>query len=169
MWRIALVVAIGGLMALPAASSAHPGNTDAAGGHHCWTNCASWGLVYGQYHFHGGYTPPAPVTPAITNNDLYATRSFQSPSRNIWCVYRGGLVGCTVGNLNKTAYIGESGTAWVRRGAIRLARAPVLSYGAWWLGPIGSQIGCKSSRTGMTCVNGGVHGFDAARAGIWAN
>ncbi|CAM4083046.1 hypothetical protein BAMA_16710 [Bacillus manliponensis] len=31
---------------------AHPGNTDANGGHTCWTNCEEWGLEYGEYHFH---------------------------------------------------------------------------------------------------------------------
>jgi len=35
---------------------AHPGNTDASGGHTCRTNCESWGLSYGEYHYHnGGY------------------------------------------------------------------------------------------------------------------
>ena len=32
---------------------AHPGNTDANNMHTCWTNCAKWGLEYGQYHGHG--------------------------------------------------------------------------------------------------------------------
>jgi hypothetical protein len=31
---------------------AHPGGTDADGGHHCWTNCSSWGYSYGEYHYH---------------------------------------------------------------------------------------------------------------------
>ena len=39
---------------LPADVSAHPGRTDSAGGHTCRTNCPSWGLAYGEYHFHGG-------------------------------------------------------------------------------------------------------------------
>ncbi|WP_374120900.1 YHYH domain-containing protein [Neobacillus sp. PS3-12] len=34
--------------------SAHPGRTDANGGHYCWTNCGKWGLSYGQYHYHNG-------------------------------------------------------------------------------------------------------------------
>lgn len=34
--------------------SAHPGNTSSDGGHYCWTNCESWGEVYGERHFHGG-------------------------------------------------------------------------------------------------------------------
>ncbi|WP_379968842.1 YHYH domain-containing protein [Ectobacillus sp. sgz5001026] len=33
---------------------AHPGNTDANGGHYCWTNCAKWGLKYGEYHYPNG-------------------------------------------------------------------------------------------------------------------
>lgn len=29
--------------------SAHPGRTDANGGHYCRTNCAKWGLRDGEY------------------------------------------------------------------------------------------------------------------------
>ncbi|MGM0710417.1 YHYH domain-containing protein [Brevibacillus parabrevis] len=31
---------------------AHPGRTDANGGHTCRTNCEKWGLKYGEYHYH---------------------------------------------------------------------------------------------------------------------
>ncbi|MBG9795428.1 competence protein [Paenibacillus dendritiformis] len=31
---------------------AHPGKTDANGGHTCRTNCARWGLKDGEYHYH---------------------------------------------------------------------------------------------------------------------
>ncbi|WP_088032004.1 YHYH domain-containing protein [Evansella clarkii] len=31
---------------------AHPGRTDANGGHTCRTNCERWGLEYGEYHKH---------------------------------------------------------------------------------------------------------------------
>jgi micrococcal nuclease len=34
--------------------SAHPGRTDANGGHTCRTNCAKWGLQDGEYHYHNG-------------------------------------------------------------------------------------------------------------------
>ncbi|MEK8126984.1 YHYH domain-containing protein [Paenibacillus filicis] len=34
--------------------SAHPGRTDAKGGHTCRTNCEKWGLKYGEYHYHNG-------------------------------------------------------------------------------------------------------------------
>jgi hypothetical protein len=61
-------------------ASAHPGGTDSSGGHHCWTNCAKWGLSYGQYHYHNGgsgytykyntYTPPpAPSCPIFSSYD----------------------------------------------------------------------------------------------------
>jgi len=33
---------------------AHPGRTDSSGCHTCRTNCASWGLSYGEYHCHSG-------------------------------------------------------------------------------------------------------------------
>lgn len=45
-----LIVAL--LMITPI--SAHPGRTDANGGHYCRTNCAKWGLKDGEYHYHNG-------------------------------------------------------------------------------------------------------------------
>ncbi len=33
---------------------AHPGRTDSSGGHTCRTNCPSWGLDWGEYHYHNG-------------------------------------------------------------------------------------------------------------------
>jgi hypothetical protein len=35
-------------------TEAHPGRTDANGGHYCRTNCDKWGHSYGEYHYHGG-------------------------------------------------------------------------------------------------------------------
>jgi competence protein ComEC len=35
-------------------SIAHPGKTDANGGHTCRTNCEKWGLKQGEYHTHNG-------------------------------------------------------------------------------------------------------------------
>ena len=32
----------------------HPGDTDYEGCHYCWTNCYSWGEVYGEKHCHPG-------------------------------------------------------------------------------------------------------------------
>ncbi len=54
MWRLVcaftLAVLILGITFTPVTAS--PGGLDARGGHHCWTNCARWGLYYGQYHCH---------------------------------------------------------------------------------------------------------------------
>lgn len=50
-------VALAGTLVLAVVGSAalaHPGGTDRHGGHTCRTSCAKWGLVDGQYHFHGG-------------------------------------------------------------------------------------------------------------------
>lgn len=66
---------------IPFIGSAHPGNTASDGMHYCWTNCASWGEVYGQRHSHGGgYSAPsynyysAPATPSCPSNS-YASGS----------------------------------------------------------------------------------------------
>lgn len=37
---------------IPSVSFAHSGRTDSSGGHTCRTNCASWGLSTGEYHYH---------------------------------------------------------------------------------------------------------------------
>ena len=51
-----LVSSLVSVLLLSSTSSvlAHPGRTDANGGHTCWTNCARWGLEYGEYHYHNG-------------------------------------------------------------------------------------------------------------------
>ncbi|CAH1226597.1 copper amine oxidase N-terminal domain-containing protein [Paenibacillus sp. JJ-223] len=51
-----LVTSVLSLFLLSSATSAlaHPGRTDSNGGHTCWTNCAKWGLEYGEYHYHNG-------------------------------------------------------------------------------------------------------------------
>lgn len=54
------------LLVAPISAYAHPGRTDANGGHTCRTNCEKWGLQYGEYHYHNkpasssGVTSPAP-------------------------------------------------------------------------------------------------------------
>ncbi|MBE7104947.1 YHYH domain-containing protein [Bacillus cereus] len=54
------------LLVAPISAYAHPGRTDANGGHTCRTNCEKWGLQYGEYHYHNkpasssGATSPAP-------------------------------------------------------------------------------------------------------------
>lgn len=50
------------ITALPISALAHPGNTDANGGHYCWTNCERWGLKYGEYHYNNGDTSTGNTT-----------------------------------------------------------------------------------------------------------
>jgi|SRR5215211_8064789 len=51
---IVFVLALFSFFLISSEASAHPGRTDANGGHTCRTNCASWGLSDGEYHYHGG-------------------------------------------------------------------------------------------------------------------
>jgi len=51
--RILLALtAVGLLLLLQTPLAASPGGLDSRGGHHCWTNCARYGLYTGQYHCH---------------------------------------------------------------------------------------------------------------------
>lgn len=86
----------------PARVSAHSGNTDAYGGHTCYTNCPSYGLYYGEYHYHNSgynYSDPygsynyTPSTPSCPSNSYY-----DSLSGNCRC-----LTGYVVG----TNFLGE--------------------------------------------------------------
>lgn len=49
---------------------AHPGNTASDGGHYCRTRCDYWGEVYGERHFHGGYSEPEYVEPEVIEPDF---------------------------------------------------------------------------------------------------
>ena len=64
----AIIVSI--LASVPFTVLAHPGNTDSQGGHHCWTNCESWGYIYGEYHFHNEKSDSSAI------NTYYDTKSF---------------------------------------------------------------------------------------------
>lgn len=50
------------LLLVPTLTSAHPGRTDANGGHTCKTNCSKWGLETGEYHYHNSGTKSAKKT-----------------------------------------------------------------------------------------------------------
>ena len=64
---------------------AHPGRTDANGGHTCRTNCEKWGLQYGEYHYHNkpasssGATSPAP---SQNNNSAVEAERQAEAQRN---------------------------------------------------------------------------------------
>jgi hypothetical protein len=71
---------------------AHPGRTDGSGGHTCRTNCESWGLGYGEYHYHGGggsssgsstgSTYTAPVQEAVQTQEEVTLPTYTSiPTR----------------------------------------------------------------------------------------
>ena len=58
---------------------AHPGRTDSSGGHTCRTNCPSWGLDYGEYHYHNGGSstdtapPPQPTQAPVIQQQQTVT------------------------------------------------------------------------------------------------
>lgn len=66
-----LILVFLAFLSLPVATSAHPGNTDSSGCHTCRTNCASWGLSYGEYHCHNSKTISQPITPSCPLNSSY--------------------------------------------------------------------------------------------------
>ncbi|MFC0394014.1 MBL fold metallo-hydrolase [Paenibacillus mendelii] len=52
---------------------AHPGRTDADGGHYCRTNCAKWGLEDGEYHKHDGSSAATEKEPVKTEEPKNST------------------------------------------------------------------------------------------------
>ena len=60
---------------------AHPGRTDSNGCHTCRTNCAKWGLSYGQYHCHGK-TNSSTSTSSSNTNKTTTTKVLDS-NKNI--------------------------------------------------------------------------------------
>ncbi|QTL49971.1 hypothetical protein [Priestia aryabhattai] len=42
---------------------AHPGGTDADGGHYCHTDCEKYGLEYEEYHYHDVAKDESDITP----------------------------------------------------------------------------------------------------------
>lgn len=74
------------LLVAPISAYAHPGRTDANGGHTCRTNCEKWGLQYGEYHYHNkpasssGATSPAPSS--NNNGAVEAERQAEAQRSN---------------------------------------------------------------------------------------
>ena len=58
---------------------AHPGRTDSNGCHTCRTNCAKWGLSYGQYHCHGKKNSSA----SSSNTNKTTTTKVLDSNKNI--------------------------------------------------------------------------------------
>jgi hypothetical protein len=50
--RIKYLFLVFGVLILPLTSFAHSGSTDSSGGDYCWTDCESYGLHTGEYHYH---------------------------------------------------------------------------------------------------------------------
>ncbi len=62
---------------------AHPGRTDSNGCHTCRTNCAKWGLSYGQYHCHGktnSSTSSSNTNKTMTTKALDSNKNIKSIS-----------------------------------------------------------------------------------------
>ena len=57
----ALVLSVMILVTTYGQVAASPGGLDSQGGHHCWTNCAAYGLYYGQYHCHRAPCGPSDI------------------------------------------------------------------------------------------------------------
>lgn len=64
-----LILFGGILLLIPIILHAHPGNTDQYTGHTCYTNCADWGLKYGEYHYHDENDDP--VFSYDNNDEIY--------------------------------------------------------------------------------------------------
>ena len=61
--------------------SAHPGRTDANGGHYCRTNCAKWGLRDGEYHYHnGGESSSSSSSSGSKSSSKSSSSSSKTPS-----------------------------------------------------------------------------------------
>ena len=96
-----------------------------------------------------------------------ATKRFQTPSRNIVCLYSssggpGPHLRCDVRSLNDTAFTLDRTHRGKRvRVTDAVPAGPVLRYGrALQLG----ALRCRSRRTGMTCRSSSRHGFFLSRA-----
>jgi hypothetical protein len=65
---------------------AHPGRTDASGGHTCRTNCEKWGLKYGEYHYHnGGHSSSSSSNPSNRTIDSRSEKEKEADGY-VWLV-----------------------------------------------------------------------------------
>ncbi|HHT7189102.1 TPA: YHYH domain-containing protein [Bacillus cereus] len=73
------------LLVAPISAYAHPGRTDANGGHTCRTNCEKWGLEYGEYHYHNKPASSSGATnsvPSQNNNGAVEAERQAEAQRN---------------------------------------------------------------------------------------
>ena len=75
--KIASIIVVLLMMITPI--SAHPGRTDANGGHYCRTNCAKWGLRDGEYHYHNG---GGSSSSSSSSNSSSSSKSSSSSSKS---------------------------------------------------------------------------------------
>ncbi|PQP83049.1 YHYH domain-containing protein [Paenibacillus sp. PCH8] len=61
-------------------ASAHPGRTDASGGHTCRTNCAKWGLKQGEYHYHNGGSSSSSKSSSSSSSSSGSTKKSNKSS-----------------------------------------------------------------------------------------
>lgn len=64
------IIILSFLLFFPAVVMAHPGRTDSKNGHYCYTDCASYGLKSGEYHYHDASGNP--VFTWDNNTGLYS-------------------------------------------------------------------------------------------------
>lgn len=90
-------------------ADAHPGRTDSKGGHYCRTNCASWGLEDGEYHYHNsGSSPTNDDTPTVTATPTVTV----SPTKTITTVPTV-TIGIARDRYVKVEKIVDGDTIWV--------------------------------------------------------
>jgi hypothetical protein len=107
---------------------------------------------------------------ALPSSAGAVTRTFQTPSHNIVCVYSssggpGAFVRCDVLSLNDVGFFlrgdGRPRRRKVSDTAADVTRAPVLRYGS------SKRLGlftCRSRRSGLTCTSGSSgRGFTLSR------
>ncbi|MET3508376.1 copper amine oxidase N-terminal domain-containing protein [Halalkalibacter oceani] len=98
------------LMMAPSLAGAHPGRTDANGGHTCRTNCAKWGLKTGEYHYHngGGSSSKSPSSP--TSSSLPPAKKPAPAPKKPEYVKTDVYINGTKQNFQQSAYIKDGTT-----------------------------------------------------------
>lgn len=74
---LSLIMVLALLLSFVPLASAHPGRTDANGGHTCKTNCADWGLKNGEYHYHNSDGTIKKETTKTTTKESTTKKSTQ--------------------------------------------------------------------------------------------